>query len=132
MLPFVQYSWADSPKSKVNELKLVQQAHAALQRDGEQREMIQQVSQEMIEMSNDLVQETRLLRQAEHKLGQQDGVIDRKEQQRAEEASGRKSAEAALRQEKVLGRENARQVKDYGADRVRWESVGEAEGEGCD
>jgi hypothetical protein len=121
VLPFVQYSWADSPKSKVNELKLVQQAHAALQRDGEQREMIQQVSQEMIEMSNDLVQETRLLRQAEHKLGQQDGVIDRKEQQRAEEASGRKSAEAALRQEKVLGRENARQVKDYGADRVRWE-----------
>ena len=116
----------------MNELKLVQQAHAALQRDGEQREMIQQVSQEMIEMSNDLVQETRLLRQAEHKLGQQDGVIDRKEQQRAEEASGRKSAEAALRQEKVLGRENARQVKDYGADRVRWESVGEAEGEGCD
>ena len=72
-------------------------------------------------MSNDLVQETRLLRQVEHKLGQQDGVIDRKEQQRAEEASGRKSAEAALRQEKVLGRENARQVKDHGADRVLWE-----------
>jgi hypothetical protein len=41
---------------------------------GEQREMMQQVSQEMIEMSNDLVQETRLLRQAGHKLGQQDGV----------------------------------------------------------
>ena len=101
--------------------QLVRQAVAVLRRHGVQQELMQQTEEEMVSMTGELVDERRARRQEQHANEQLRKKLEATEQEKQDAKQGKKDAEVARRQEHYLGRENARQVKDHEAERVRWE-----------